>query len=220
MGQLATITQPFCATQHARLRPRFASPLRQRMLRRMTQRVGDRDLMVRYGKGEADAFDLLYGRHKGPLYRYLMRQCGRDDVAADLFQETWSRVIQARHRYAPTAKFTTWLYRIARNCAIDWARKQRVSLSLDDVPEPAAEREPTPEQAAITGESLHRFRHALTELSFEQREAFLLREEGDFGVGDIAAITGVGRETAKSRLRYAARKLRGALAEDAETLDE
>jgi len=85
--------------------------------------------MLAYAAGDATAFDALYARHKGGLYRYLMRQCAHTAVVDELFQDIWLSAIRARNTYAPSAKFTTWLYRIAHNRLIDhWRSAGRVEL--------------------------------------------------------------------------------------------
>jgi len=80
----------------------------------------DAKLMVRYRDGDADAFSALYARHKGPLYRYLLRQVRNAGAAADLFQDVWSRLIATRSRYEARAKFATYLFHIAHNCSVDF----------------------------------------------------------------------------------------------------
>src|SRR2546427_8899334 len=82
----------------------------------------DEDLMLAYAACDATAFDALYARHKGGVYRYLLRQCRQTSVADELFQDVWPNLIRARASYAPTAKFTTWLYRLAHNRLIDHYR--------------------------------------------------------------------------------------------------
>src|SRR5215470_20187126 len=82
----------------------------------------DEELMLAYAAGEGAAFDALYDRHKGGVYRYLLRQCRQPAVAAELYQDVWMNLIRARASYAPTAKFTTWLYRLAHNRMIDHFR--------------------------------------------------------------------------------------------------
>ena len=76
--------------------------------------TSDEDLMLAYVAGDAAAFDVLYGRHRGGVYRYLLRQCRHRGIADELFQDVWTNLIRARASYAPTAKFATWLYRLAR----------------------------------------------------------------------------------------------------------
>ena len=90
--------------------------------------------MQAYAAGRAAAFDTLYGRHKGGVYRYLLRHCGNAGIADELFQDVWMNAIRARDRYAPTAKFTTWLYTLAHHRIIDhWRASGQVKLaSIDD----------------------------------------------------------------------------------------
>ncbi|MBT8135697.1 MAG: RNA polymerase sigma factor [Gammaproteobacteria bacterium] len=186
------------------------------MLPVMLQTGDDRDLMLRYRDGDAGAFETLYSRHKGALYRYLLRQCNHAANAEEIFQEVWIRVIRSRERYEARAKFTTWLFQIARNCFIDHVRKQgRSAVDLSAAAEPDELHAATgnPESATALSQAGARLAAAIAQLPGEQREAFLLRTEGDFDLAEIAEITGVGRETVKSRLRYAMRKLRNALEE-------
>lgn len=171
----------------------------------------DAELMVAYGCGDADAFALLYARHKGSLYRYMLRH-SNPNMADELFQDVWTRVIDHRQRYRPEAKFSTWLYRIARNRLIDYYRKQgREFTGMDTESEPG---DSNPEQTTRQSQLRTRFEQHLDALPTEQREAFVLREERGFSLPEIADITGVDRETVKSRLRYAVNKLKRALKSD------
>jgi RNA polymerase sigma-70 factor (ECF subfamily) len=180
----------------------------------------DADLMLRYANGEAQAFDLLYARHKGPLYRYLLRQCRDRAVADDLFQDVWDRVIRNRKHYQVRAKFATFLYRIAHNCAVDQFRLRArrrddqsdpVEDSSESLVAPDTER---PDRQFADAQFRDAFQRALDSLPDEQRAVFLLYEESGLGLDEIGEITGVGMETAKSRLRYAVSKLRKALADN------
>src|SRR5262245_6472602 len=93
----------------------------------------DEELMLAYGGGDAAAFETLYKRHRGKLYRFVLRAIKQRSTAEELFQEVWIRVIEARTRYAPQARFTTWLYTIAHNLLVDHWRKKGLSLvSLDN----------------------------------------------------------------------------------------
>ena len=91
----------------------------------------DEDLMLMYRDGDASAFEILYRRHKGPVYRFILRRCGNTGVAEELFQDVWVKLIQARERYAVSARFTTYLYRIAHNRLIDHFRKSKTDFSSD-----------------------------------------------------------------------------------------
>jgi RNA polymerase sigma-70 factor (ECF subfamily) len=177
----------------------------------------DEELMLAYGRGDAGAFETLYKRHRGPLFRFMLRAlsnaAGHRSTAEELFQEAWIRVIEARSRYKPQARFTTWLYTIAHNLLVDHWRKKGLSLvQLDDEPTVAAPDNPA--RQAEARESLARLLHAIDGLPTAQREAFLLHEEAGLTVAEIAALTGAGEEAAKSRLRYAMAKLRSALDDD------
>jgi RNA polymerase sigma-70 factor, ECF subfamily len=175
---------------------------------------GDEALMQAYAAGDAAAFDALYARHKGAVYRYLLRHCGNAGTADELFQDVWMNVIRARAGYAPSAKFATWIYRIAHNRVIDhWRATGRVELvhaGPDDDPLEAipGARNDEPDVRANANEIGARLAKALGTIPPAQREAFLLHQEGGLDLTEIAAITGTGVETVKSRIRYAVAKLR------------
>ncbi|HET9735632.1 MAG TPA: sigma-70 family RNA polymerase sigma factor [Burkholderiales bacterium] len=171
--------------------------------------------MLAYRQGDAAAFESLYGRHKGPLFRFVLRAVKERALAEELYQEIWIRVIEARARYMVQAKFTTWLYTIAHHRLADHWRKRGLKLvdavEADDPPAPRAFE---PEARAEGRQDLQRLAAALAALPAAQREAFLLHEEAGMSVGEIAAATGATAEAAKSRLRYAHAKLREALDDD------
>jgi RNA polymerase sigma-70 factor (ECF subfamily) len=178
----------------------------------------DEDLMLAYAAGAGRAFDILYQRHKGPVYRYLLRHCGHAGTADELFQDVWANLIRARASYTPTAKFTTWLYTLAHNRVVDhWrTRATPAAASIDDEDcdaRSAAESVPgargdEPETRVLARQLKRRLESALAALPPIQRDAFLLHQEGGLGLAEIAALTGVGSETVKSRIRYAVAKLR------------
>ena len=173
--------------------------------------------MVRYRGGDAQAFAALYARHKGPLYRYLLRQVRDAGAAADLFQDVWSRLIATRGRYEARAKFATYLFHIAHNCTIDFFRRDLIARraafpdGIDLQPEPEVPEYQRPDGIAELAEQQSALLAALGTLPHEQREAFLLHEETGLTIEEIARVTDVGVETAKSRLRYAIRKLKKSL---------
>jgi len=181
----------------------------------------DGELMVRYASGDLHAFATLYSRHRAPLYRYVARLVRDREAANDLFQDVWSRVIAHRARYEPRARFSTYLYRVAHNCCIDHlrraaARPGRVADDSETAEDPtlalSAPDEESPEKRFECAELLACYRAALESLPLAQRDAFLLAEQSGLSLEEIASVTGVGLETAKSRLRYALVKLRKALA--------
>ncbi len=186
----------------------------------MRDEVADEQLMELYRDGDAGAFDVLYHRHKGGLYRYLFRLCKHKGVAEELFQDVWSNIIRSRERYQPSAKFSTFLYQVAHNRLIDHIRRtQETTLSLDvegedtDCPAQAIPADPgdQPENLVERKRLIESLVENIEELPAPQREAFLLREEAGLSLEEIALATGVSAETAKSRLRYAVAKLRDGL---------
>jgi RNA polymerase sigma-70 factor, ECF subfamily len=169
--------------------------------------------MLAYRGGDAGAFETLYRRHRGALYRFVLRSLKQRAAAEELFQEVWIRVIEARGRYSPQARFTTWLYTIAHNLLVDhWRRKGLSLVQLDE--ELAIAAADNPARQAEARESLARLMQALEALPPAQREAFLLHEEAGLSVAEIAAATGAGEEAAKSRLRYAMAKLKAAVEDE------
>jgi len=180
----------------------------------------DGELMLRYARGDMRAFETLYRRHRSALYRYLVRQARNTETANDLFQEVWSKVIVSRERYEPRAQFRTFLYRIAHNCCIDYYRRTSVRKESSGAQEDWESAVPGPEQdrpdtRAEQMETAASYRAAIAALPAEQRDVFLLYESG-LSLEEIASISAVGAETAKSRLRYAVAKLRALLAPMAE----
>ncbi len=177
----------------------------------------DGALMLRYKDGDVAAFEVLYRRHNDALYRYLLRLCRHPDTAEDVFQEVWGKIIKARTNYQPTAKFSTFLYRVAHNCFIDHIRRNKRHMHAV-VADPDQQPDPGEAPEALTERALARRRllAALDELPEEQRDVFLLYEEAGLSLDEIASITDCNRETAKSRLRYANNKLRAAIGEPAE----
>ncbi|MBB5020323.1 RNA polymerase sigma-70 factor (ECF subfamily) [Chitinivorax tropicus] len=185
---------------------------------RMHDDQTDEVLMQRYAAGDMAAFETLYTRHRRGLYAFISRQSPQPAWVDDIFQDTWLAVTRARQTYQSTAQFRTWLYQIARHRLIDLIR-QRDPLKLaeleadeehDAVAGIASDR-PGPDQQLEAHQQHQRLNQALAALPANQREAFLLREHGELSIDDIAQLTGVSTETAKSRLRYAIAKLKSAL---------
>lgn len=181
------------------------------------QEASDESLMSAYAAGDPAAFEVLHARHRGPLFRYLKRQLRDGALAEDLYQEVWMRVINARHRYVDSARFTTWLYTIAHNRVMDHFRAARLreagriglagddDEALHDIADPST---PPPELLLEREQLVRRVVAAVEALPGAQREAFVLQQEGGLALAEIAQATGVSAETAKSRLRYAFAKLR------------
>jgi RNA polymerase sigma factor (sigma-70 family) len=184
-------------------------------MRRMANPAdSDEQLMAHYAGGDVEAFDILYRRHEMRVWRYLVRNTGNRATADELMQEVWFAVARDAPRYAPSARFTTWLFTIAHHRVIDAARARRREASLD--PETLiADPRSGPLAAAISSDQAQALLAAVEQLPPEQRDAFLLQLEGDLAVEEIAALTASSFETTKSRLRYARMKLRELLGEHA-----
>ena len=191
-------------------------------LRGMAQSdADDETLMLRYRDGDATAFDRLYSRHRQGLFRFCLRLCGDAGRAEEVFQDAWINLVNARQRYRVEARFRTWLFQIARNRVIDVMRRDgRVAFSLDDeIGEAfgqtlAAPQREHPDNVVSLKRRVESIAAAVEALPPAQREAFLLHQEGELTLEEIAVLTGVGRETVKSRLRYALNRLREQLAHE------
>ena len=175
------------------------------------RRRSDENLMKAYAGGDMAAFEQLYDRHRAPLYRYFLGQVGDAATANDLFQGTWEKIIKARSRYRASAPFRAWLYRIAHNHLMDHFRRLRPAAEL--APESPDQASPGPEQQALDDARKSGLDGAIAGLPPEQRDALLLKLESGLDLQTIADLTGVNRETAKSRLRYAVGKLKKCLNE-------
>ncbi len=176
----------------------------------------DEELMVRYGQGDHQAFETLYARHKDSLYRYFCRQLSDMNLAQDLYQELWSRVIKSSVQYEAHAKWTTWAYRIAHNLVIDHIRvlKPSEQWNEEDHSKESNLRGNaflSPDKESEHGEMAERLKVCISQLPQAQQEVFLLNEETGMTLKAIADVVSVSVEAAKSRLRYARSQLQDCL---------
>jgi RNA polymerase sigma-70 factor (ECF subfamily) len=191
----------------------------------------DEFLMHAFAGGDAAAFTRLYDRHERATWRFIRHRLGtqHEGAADDVLQETWISVARAAPRYVPTARFTTWLLTVARNRVIDHLRAQANEMLSIDAPlagagaesdddgdrwadRVAADASDGPLARIESRQQAQAFLDALAQLPEPQREAFVLQAEGGLSIDEVASATGVGAETAKTRLRYAKAKLRTLLA--------
>jgi len=175
------------------------------------QEMSDEKLMQRYAKGDAKAFDQLYARHRAPLYRYFIRQVNDPATANDLYQGAWEKIIKARNKYHPASPFKVWMYRVAHNHLIDHYRRIRPTDPVE--PDTLSDRQSDVTEAVIESEQREMLRAGIGALPPEQRNTLLLQLESGLKMKEIAEVTGVGRETVKSRLRYAVNYLKRSLVE-------
>jgi RNA polymerase sigma-70 factor, ECF subfamily len=186
----------------------------------------DEMLMVSYQRGDREAFAILVRRHETPIYNFVFRQLRERSVAEDITQDAFMRVVQNAGEFKHEARFSTWLYAIARNLCIDHLRKakHRRHPSLDQpvgsdendarrVGDSVAAQHPSAnaERSAMSAEVAKCIEQAVDSLPDDQREVFLLREVANLPFKEIADITGVGENTVKSRMRYALERLQQAL---------
>lgn len=171
--------------------------------------ASDEQLMTRYAAGEMKAFEELYGRYKGPLYRYIQRQIQVPATVNDLYQGCWEKVISARRQFRSGVPFRAWLFRIAHNHLVDFFRAQRPEVPMAN--HDFVSDHPAPEDVIDQGAQNQRFDQALRSLPVDQRNTLMLHLETGLGLEEIGKITGVERETVKSRLRYATGKLKKVL---------
>lgn len=192
--------------------------------------ASDEALMTAYRAGEVRAFERLLARHEKPVWNFLRRFSRDAEAAEDLLQEVFLRVVKDAQETAAVwkgeAKFSTWLYTIARNLCIDRSRRaaHRQAASLDSGGSAEAESTETlhdriassdaPADAVLADrQAARRIDRAVAELPDEQREVFLMREVMEMPFAEIAAVVGASEPTVKSRMRYALEKLRAALAD-------
>jgi RNA polymerase sigma-70 factor (ECF subfamily) len=166
----------------------------------------DEQLMKSYADGNMEAFEILYERHRGPLYRYILRMAGDPATANDLYQGSWEKIIRARGRYKSSAPFKAWMYRVAHNHVIDHFRRRQPSS--ETAPEVMAGSQAEPEEQLTQCNRRRDLLAAIHSLPAEQKDTLMLKLEAGLDLQTIARITGVNRETAKSRLRYAVNKLK------------
>lgn len=186
--------------------------------------LSDEELMIAYREGDVAAFEVLVKRHEGPMFNFILRSTGRRDLAEELLQEVFIRIVKSAPKYEQTAKFTTWAYTIARNICIDRARKANKygEVSLDRTMGDDGEGQ-TFKDALVDEEGdsstvdydrkqfVKRLEAALEELPDEQRDVFVMREFSGLKFREIAEVLEIPVPTVKSRMRYALEALRGHL---------
>ena len=186
----------------------------------------DVQLMLDVKAGDEQSFALLLHRYRTPLVNFLYRMVRNREQAEDLAQEVFIRVYRARADYVPSAKFTTWLFRIATNLALNSVRDtrhQRMEVSLDapvtvdseegdERPLDVAEKNPNIEEHLVQEAQRNMIRHAIDKLPEKQRAAVLLHKYQDLDYGEISKILSCSESALKSLLFRAYETLRVELA--------
>lgn len=179
----------------------------------------DAELMLRVREGDDTSFAVLLDRHRAPVVHFLYRMVQNDAVSEELAQEVFLRVYRSRARYEPTAKFTTWLFRIATHMALNWIRdgkKEKGQESLSDTPEgverQVPDRRPTVEQEMVYAVRLREVREAIGMLPEKQRAAVMMHKYEEFEYSQIAKALNCSESAVKSLLFRAYETLRARLA--------
>jgi RNA polymerase sigma-70 factor (ECF subfamily) len=192
----------------------------------------DEELMLLYQKGDERAFEVLYWRHQRGIFNFISHFIGESgNQAEELLQDVFLKVVKASKRYEPSAKFTTWLYQIARNGCIDHFRKMKhrkttsLAQPIDSEEEMVLEStiagtDPSPEKAARISEVALVLEEAIAALPEDQKEVFLMREDLNLSFAEISELIGCPVNTAKSRMRYALEHLRKTLKREGITKSE
>ncbi|MCB9730469.1 MAG: RNA polymerase sigma factor [Deltaproteobacteria bacterium] len=191
----------------------------------MEQELSDEQLMKRYLAGHPSAFQELMARHGQKIFNYVLRQMRDPSVAEDLTQEVFLRVVHRAQTFREEARFTTWLFSIARNLCVDTARKakHRRTVALDapldrsgdggaTMLDRVADGGPGPDRRTRDKRFRECLDSAMARLPDEQREVFLMREVEGLKFREIAEVVGIPENTVKSRMRYALESLRVSLA--------
>jgi len=188
--------------------------------------------MLLYQKGDERAFEVLYWRHQRGIFNFISHFIGESgNQAEELLQDVFLKVVKASKRYEPSAKFTTWLYQIARNGCIDHFRKMKhrkttsLAQPIDSEEEMVLEStiagtNPSPEKAARMSEVAVVLEEAIAALPEDQKEVFLMREDLNLSFAEISELIGCPVNTAKSRMRYALEHLRKTLKREGITKSE
>lgn len=172
----------------------------------------DESLIAEYCNGQHVAFEILYRRHSDPLYRFILRQCNyHASQTEEIFQDIWMNVIKNSQQFRAESKFSTYLYQIARNKIIDHARKSISHHDTDhsnNTDELETAHNHQPDHKAQLEICIELLQQCIQRLPNDQREAFVLKQESEHSLTELAHITQTTLETVKSRLRYAMKKLR------------
>jgi len=180
----------------------------------------DAELMLRVRDGDPASFGLLLERHRSPVIHFLYRMVQNPAVAEELAQETFLRVYKSRGRYEPTAKFTTWLFRIASHLALNWlrdGRNEKRQTSLDEEsPDGTARQVPdrgrTAEQELVYQAKLGEVRQAIYSLPAKQKAAVMMHKYEEMEYAEIADVLSCSESAVKSLLFRAYESLRVRLA--------
>lgn len=182
----------------------------------MLEQLNDEQLMSTYNNtkdiNSQRAFEILYQRHKSPLFRFIQKSINNEQDTRELFQDLWFKVIRYKNAYDHNQKFTTWIYTIARRLLIDHYRKSsktaKISKETTKIEQIQDVTLNMPDNEFEKKRMIHQLKTAIETLPYEQKETFLMRIDSSLSLKEIAAVKGEPVEKVKSQLRYAVEKLK------------
>lgn len=185
-------------------------------MKKVLEQMTDEELAILYTKGNNDAFDLLLDRVKGDVYSYILVVVHNKELAEDLFQDTFIKIITRLQegRYSDTGKFKSWAIRIAHNAILDVFRKQKTQSIIDSNYGDDLSRfsqsvfDQSKEHSIISGQVLNDAKMLMSQLPDSQREVVFMRCYQDLSFKEISEITGVSINTALGRMRYGIMNMR------------
>ncbi len=177
----------------------------------------DEELMLAYASGSVEAFDQIFARHGRKVYNLFLRTFGNQELARDLSQETWVRLIEARDRFRPVRSFSSWLYTIVMNLLRDELRRRRRRSDLEKLSvnsgQLAVVENFSVEKESEMADLKAQVQAAVQSLPEEQREVILLAKYQGLSYAEVAATLGISEAAAKQRAYRALQALRNKLGE-------
>ncbi len=177
--------------------------------------MNDEQLMLLFANNDINqgqrAFECLYYRHKGPLYRFIKKSCNHEQQCDELFQDLWLRIIKNKAQFDPKHPFTTWAYTIANRLLIDWFRKQGKELFQSEDEEHATNESTYPESELDRKRMAKHLQQAISTLPDAQRLTFVMKHESGMSLSQMAEATAQPLERIKSQYRYAVNRLKKAM---------
>ena len=175
--------------------------------------------VARAKQGDGDAYRILVDRHSRSVFRLAYRMTGNEQDSEDVVQETFLRAYRRLNRFESRSSFSTWLYRIAVNCSLDFSRKRRLQEERHVAPNPEQpdpvlslpSTDPSADRLVMSAEVRERVTATMSTLSEKERAAFVLRHYEGMSIEEVAGAMGLKANAAKNNIFRAVQKLRRAL---------
>jgi RNA polymerase sigma-70 factor (ECF subfamily) len=163
--------------------------------------------MEKVSDGKVEKLAILFERHNLMLFNFFLRLTGNRNVSEDLVQDVFFRILKYRSTYKGESKFTIWMYQIARNVHVDYLRKHKRELSLEDQQKEVASQQPTPDEKVAQGQEIAMVREALARLPLKKREVLILSRFQNLKYKEIAELLGCHIGTVKTHVHRAIKEL-------------